>query len=845
MPAAMTAREELRLVGVVQGVGLRPWAARRAREHGLAGGIANAPDGVVVELEGDPAAIAAWLADLAHDPPPGLRIDRIDRRALPPAGELAFRILPSAEAGPAAGLPPDIPVCRACLDEIYAGEGRRAGYAFTHCASCGPRASVLRALPWDRERTTLAPFTLCADCRREYEDESDRRHHAEGIACPACGPVLTARAADGSLLASDAPAGSAAAATRADGSNRPGGASRVRAAGRPLAHALEAIAAGGIVAVKGYGGYHLALDATNESAVVRLRKRKGRPAKPLALLVPDLETARRVAMLSAADEDLLAGDLRPVVVAPKRAEGCVALGIAPSVAPTTGDHGLLLPSAPLHHLLLRAPAGDAAPRPRALVFTSANRSGDPTLWDDAEAIRELAGVADLFLVHDRAVARPCDDSVFRASAAGAIPMRLSRGAAPLVLHAPHAASGSVLAIGGDLKAAPALAIDGEILLEAHVGDLESPATADAATERAIRLCRERGVRPERVAHDLHPGYVGTRIAAEIAATFGAETLAVQHHHAHALAAAVEHGLAEPFLAIVLDGLGFGADGTLWGGEILVVDGARFERAAHLETLRIAGGDAAVREPWRSAASWLDRAFPQGDAPALAWRERHAAAALALVARAAARGVNAPETSSCGRLFDAVASLLDCGDHARFEGEAAIALEALAAAAPDGRSATGAAPAARAERTRTEAGTEAIDCTGREAIHRAGLAHDLIVPASCGDPRAHEPGATGDTIACADLVRDVALGVARGEPRATVARRFHDVLAARLVARAAALAGARGLRSIVLSGGCLQNRLLADALARGLEARGLEPLAHRRIPPNDGGLAVGQAAFALR
>ncbi|MCC6642570.1 MAG: carbamoyltransferase HypF, partial [Deltaproteobacteria bacterium] len=329
---ASRAREELRLAGVVQGVGLRPWAARRARAHGLAGGIANAPGGVVVTLEGDPAALAAWLSDLVHDPPPGLRVDRLERRALPPAGEQAFRILPSAAGGPAAGWPPDIPVCQECLDEIYASRGRRAGYAFTHCASCGPRASVLRTLPWDRERTTLAPFSLCADCRHEYEDESDRRHHAEGIACPACGPALTARGADGSLLASDA------AATRSQTS--------------PLARALETIAAGGIVAVKGYGGYHLAVDATNEAAVARLRKRKGRPAKPLALLIHDLETARAIAVLSEADETLLAGDLRPVVVAPKRPEGCAALGIAPSVAPTTSDHGLLLPSAPLHHLLL-------------------------------------------------------------------------------------------------------------------------------------------------------------------------------------------------------------------------------------------------------------------------------------------------------------------------------------------------------------------------------------------------------------------------------------------------------------------------------------------------------------
>ncbi|MCC6639988.1 MAG: carbamoyltransferase HypF, partial [Deltaproteobacteria bacterium] len=507
-----------------------------------------------------------------------------------------------------------------------------------------------------------------------------------------------------------------------------------------------------------------------------------------------------------------------VVVAPKRPEGCAALGIAPSVAPTTSDHGLLLPSAPLHHLLLHPAPGDAAPRARALVLTSANRSGDPTLWDDTEALRELAGVADLFLAHDREVARPFDDSVFRTSAEGAIPMRLSRAAAPLVLRAPQAArrGGCVLAIGGDLKTAPALAIEGEIVLEAHVGDLESPATADAAMERVLRLCRERGVRPDRVAHDLHPGYVGTRLAAEIAATFGAGTIAVQHHHAHALAGAVEHSLDAPFLAIVLDGLGFGADGTLWGGEILVVDGVRFERAAHLEMLRIPGGDAATREPWRSAASWLARAFPGGNAPALAWHARHDAATLALLARAAERGVNAPETSSCGRLFDAAASLLDCGDRSRFEGEAAISLETLAAQAPALRPATAAARRARSEGASDEA-----------LVHDAGSAE------------------ADGVILCADLVRDLVLEAARGAPRAALARAFHESLATRIASRAAAVAKHHALRTVVLSGGCLQNRLLASALVRGLEARGVVPLAHRRLPPNDGSLAVGQAAYALQ
>jgi hydrogenase maturation protein HypF len=769
------AREELRLSGVVQGVGLRPWAARRAQAHGLGGAIRNTAAGVWIVLEGERVGIEAWLHDLAHDPPRGLALKGVERSEATPAGERVFRILHSETQGPAAGLPPDIPVCQPCLAEILDPASRRFGYVFTHCADCGPRASVLQALPWDRERTTLAPFPLCAACRREYEDPGDRRHHAEGIACPACGPRLLARAPDGSALAGD-----------------------------PLARALAVLAAGGIVALKGYGGFHLAVDAFSEAAVARLRKRKGRPTKPLALLVPDLETARSIAWISATDEALLAGPLRPVVVAPRRSGAHGLLPIAPSVAPTTGDHGLLLPCAPLHHLLLRAPPGDEAERPRALVFTSANRSGDPTLWEDAETLRELASVADLFLTHDRAVARPCDDSVFRTSAGGAIALRLSRAAAPRVLHAPGRGPvrPCVLAIGGDLKCAPALAVGSEILLDAHVGDLESPAAADAAFERALRLCREQAVRPDCIVHDLHPGYVGTRLAGELAAAFGAETLAVQHHHAHALAAAVEHGLDVPFLAVVLDGFGWGGDGTVWGGEILLVDGVEVERVAYLERVRIAGGDAAAREPWRAAAAWLERAFPGGGAPALAWHARQDAGALALLSQAARQGVNAPFTSSCGRLFDALASLLDCGDRSAFEGEAAMALEALAASSPPCELAIGSV-------------AEAID---------PGVAYE---------------------IACADLVRGLALDLARGAARAALARRFHDALAGRLAVHAAALAAARGVRSVVLSGGCLQNRLLAEALAGALVARGLEPLTHRRLPPNDGNLAVGQAWYGLR
>jgi hydrogenase maturation protein HypF len=762
-------RREVRVRGAVQGVGFRPWAARRAQELGLAGAARNAPGGVAIAVEGRDCDVARFLASIASGAPRGARIEAIEVEESAPRGDAEFAIAASdASAVPAVPrLPLDAPICAECLAELFDPASRRHRYAFTHCASCGPRAAVLAALPWDRERSALATFPPCAACRAEYGDPADRRHHAESIACPACGPRLRAFAPDGTALAGD-----------------------------PVERAAAALRAGRVVALKSSGGYHLAADATQECAVARLRLRKQRPGKPLALLVPDLATARRLVALGPADEELLAGAVRAIVVAPRRDEGCAAFGVAASVAPGIRDLGLLLPYAPLHHLLLRGPGAHDA-RFAALVLTSANASGEPTLHDDAAARAQLAAVADLVVAHDRAVLRPNDDSVFRSAPSGPIPVRLSRGAAPLVLPLPPGlrAREPVIAIGGDLKCAPALACDGEILLGEHVGDLASAAASDAARDRLRDLARLAGVAPVLAVSDLHPDSIGAALAVSLAP----RSAAVQHHHAHAVACLVEHGRTGPVLALALDGHGHGSDGTAWGGELLRVDFAHCERLAHLEQVPLVGGDAAAREPWRMAAMWLRRAFPDG-APRLAWHARHDAARLAALEAIAARGIASPPTSSCGRLFDAVASLLDLADANEHEAAAAIALESCAA----------------------ESEPAGLDDEGEAEIS----------------------GAAPREIAIAPLVRALVLGHARGVARGALAAAFHHELAARLAAAAGHFARLHGLETVVLTGGCFQNRLLLEAVRARLAGAGLAPLAHCRLPPGDGGLAVGQLAVAI-
>lgn len=601
-------RRRLEITGIVQGVGFRPFVHALAGRHGLAGHVRNTASGVEVEVEGDDDALDAFVAALAPEAPPAAAIDRLTVAVLAPAGADGFRIEESRPGAATPAIGPDLATCADCVRELFDPADRRHRYPFLACTACGPRFTVVRDLPYDRERTTLSAFPLCADCRGEYEDPDDRRFHAEAIACPACGPRLSL----------------------------------------PLAEAVAVLRAGGILAVKGLGGWHLACDAGDEGAVARLRARKHRDAKPFAVM-----TAEPERLVEAGPEDLalLRSPAAPIVILARRS----GAPVAPSVAPGTPSLGVMVPYTPLHHLLL-------ADFDRPLVMTSGNRSDEPIVIADDDARERLREIADAFLGHDRGIHRRCEDSVLR----GAAPVRRSRGMAPAGLALPRPAPRPLVAAGADLKSAFCLADGDRAFLSPHLGDLGSEAAQRAFRADMDLYLRMLGIRPEVVVHDLHPGYRSTAWALEQEG----EHLAVQHHHAHAAACLGEHGWEpdRPALAIVLDGTGYGPDGTLWGGELLHCTLTSFERVAHLEAVPLPGGEAAVREPWRTAAAHLERA--QRPVPWERW---------SLVRQSLA--VNAPPSSGAGRLLDAVAALLGVREAITYEGQAAIELEHLAGELP--------------------------------------------------------------------------------------------------------------------------------------------------------------------
>lgn len=597
-------RRRVRVTGVVQGVGFRPFVHRLARRHELAGHVRNDGGVVITEVEGPPAALERFALAIAAEAPPLARVATVDVELLPVTGGQGFEIRRSTgSAAPGATpLPPDVATCAECVSELFDPTNRRYRHPFISCTHCGPRFTIVKSLPYDRAHTTMAEFPLCARCRAEYEDPHDRRHHAETICCPDCGPQLR--------LGLDA--------------------------------ALAILSDGGILAVKGLGGYHLACDATSEVAVARLRERKQREAKPLAVMTTE---PAQLVRLSAAERVLLDSPARPIVIARRRANS----PLAASVAPDSRWVGVMTPYTPLHHLLVADAGGP-------LVMTSGNLTDEPICIDDDEARRRLRGLADAFLDHDRPIHRRCEDSVVRA----AFPIRRSRGHAPDWLALPVAASRPLLAAGAELKATFCIAHGERAWLSAHLGDLDAPAAREAFAADVALTLEALALAPEIIACDLHPDYASTRWALEQ----DAELVRVQHHHAHAAACLAEHGETAPALALVFDGTGLGSDGTLWGGELLRCDLAGFERLAHLEPVALPGGEAAIHEPWRIAGAYLERA----DRPVPF--ERWPAVRQSL-------RVGAPPTSGVGRLFDAVAALV-CGfEHVSYEGQAAIALEELA------------------------------------------------------------------------------------------------------------------------------------------------------------------------
>jgi hydrogenase maturation protein HypF len=706
---------------VVQGVGFRPFVYRLATSLGLTGWVLNSGDGLVMEVQSDRIRLDEFVARLESERPTASVILARESTWLAPDGCVSFEILHSeSAAAPRTGILPDLATCPECLREIKAASERRYAYPFTNCTLCGPRFSIIEAMPYDRPRTTMKDFVLCPECENEFRNPHDRRFHAQPIACPRCGPQLDAT----------------------------------------LAEAAATIQRGGIVALKGVGGFQLMADARNATAVAELRRRKQRDAKPFALMLPNLASVRSYCHLFAEEERILTSSAAPIVLLEPIGE----TDLAPNVSDSSPFLGVMLPYSPLHHLLMQL-------LPFPLVATSGNLSGEPIAIDNAEARARLGQAADLFVTHNRPIARPCDDSVVRLCGGKEQLIRRARGYAPLPIRVPETLP-RVLAVGPHMKSAVAIACGRDVIISQHLGDLDS-LESRCAFERAIHdLCALYQFDPDIIACDLHPDYYSTQWARST----GKPVIAIQHHHAHAAACAAENDLREPYLAVVWDGTGYGLDQTIWGGEFFAVRDHHFERTAHLRSFRLPGGDAAVRQGWRAAA-------------AIQYELNLESAAPVIVRRMLEKNLNCPITTSAGRLFDAVAALTGIAAESRFEGQAAMLLE-------------------RAARASTDTAAYPMPLTARHADW-APLIHALL--------------------------DDLAHGVARP----IVARRFHNALA-RLILE---VAQRTRLKNVVLSGGVFQNDLLSSAASALLRENHFAVFTHQRVPPNDGGISLGQAVLA--
>jgi hydrogenase maturation protein HypF len=748
-------RVQIDIRGAVQGVGFRPFVYRCATKLGLAGWVENTSFGVRLEAEGEAEDIAALLRAIEKSPPPNASIVSLEVEELEPRAEKTFVIGTSASQGArVAQILPDLATCQDCLGELFDPDDRRYLYPFINCTHCGPRYSIVEEVPYDRARTSMRHFPMCPACRAEYEDSSNRRFHAEPNACPVCGPRISLWDGGGAILAQDHDA---------------------------LLGAAAAIRAGKIVAAKGIGGFHLIVDARSDEAVGRLRVRKGRAEKPFAVMFPSLAEVERECEIAPEERTLLVSPARPIVLM-RRKPGSVAA----SVAPNNPRLGAILPYAPLHHLLMRELGF-------AIVATSGNLSDEPIATDETEALVRLAGIADLFLVHNRPIVRPIDDSVARIVCGQDQLLRRARGYAPAPIPMDGLSSG-ILALGGHLKTTVAVTLEDGVLLSQHLGDLETVAAREAHRRAALDMMKLRGLAPRLVVRDLHPDYATSRMAAEM----GYPVAGVQHHLAHVASCMAEHGIAPPVLGVAWDGTGYGTDGTIWGGEFLLVTDQGWRRVAHLRSFCLPGGELAVREPRRTAIGLLYEAF--GD-EAFAMEELAPVAEFSPAERKVMQtmlrnGVNAPRTSSIGRLFDGFASLSGLRQKTSYEGQTAAEFEWAA----DGLA---------AERP---------------------YDFPLVAGAAKDSPLVLDWRPALDR-----LLSDRR----RGVPAGAVSAAFHDGLAAALVAVAHEI----GERRVILTGGCFQNARLTEGAVAALRAAGHEPVWHRRVPPNDGGIALGQAAWA--
>ena len=745
-----TVRARLTIHGAVQGVGFRPCVFRVATELGLAGWVNNSDQGVGIELEGGRSLIETFISRLTKEKPPRSYIQSLETAWLEPVGYQRFEIRPSDTGGRKNALVlPDIAVCDECLREMFDPENRRYQYPFTNCTNCGPRFSIIEALPYDRPNTSMGNFAMCKECRAEYEDPADRRFHAQPNACPVCGPHAELWDHAGQSLATGNEA---------------------------IIAAADAIAAGRIVAIKGLGGFHLAVDARNDSSVLRLRERKHREEKPFALMFPNLDSIRSVSEVSDMEERLLRGPEAPIVLVRRcDVRGKPGMAVAPSVALRNPYLGVMLPYTPLHHLLM-----DRLGFP--IVATSGNLSDEPTCIHEYEALERLGRIADLFLVHSRPIVRQVDDSVCRIMAGRELVLRRARGYAPLPVQLKVAVP-ATLAVGAHLKNSVALALDHQVFVSQHIGDLES-LTAFTAFRRVIAdLQRMYETRPAMIAADLHPDYLSTQFARGS----GLPLAGVQHHFAHILSCMAENELTPPVLGVAWDGTGYGVDGKIWGGEFLRITQSGFDRVGYFREFGLPGGSAAIKEPRRAALGLLYEvfgasAFKMNHLPTL---QAFSSNELSILQTMISRKLNLPFTTSAGRLLDAIVSLVDLRQIAAYEGQAALELES--------------------------------------ALH--GTETDERYPV----------GMVGDTIDWKPMIEQILSDAGQGTDRGEVAAKVHNTLVESILM----VAQRSGEKRIVLSGGCFQNKYLTERTVRRLLEEGFAPYWHQRVPPNDGGIALGQ------
>ena len=748
----------VRVEGIVQGVGFRPFVFQLARKFHLKGHVANTAQGVLIHAEGRPHDLEAFCHAVKTQAPPLSHITRVTQTPAKTKGHDRFFIRQSADAQTKDTLiSPDVCVCEDCLREMLDPADRRYLYPFINCTNCGPRYTIIESVPYDRPKTSMKHFAMCDLCRAEYEDPANRRFHAQPNACPVCGPHVTLTDADGQPYAN------------AD----------------PVSKTRELLLSGKIVAIKGLGGFHLAADALNEAAVTRLRRRKNREEKALAVMSPDLDIASGYAVITQAEAGMLQDRRRPIVLCQKR----LPEALAPSVSPKNPYYGVMLPYTPLHYLILGVDPGDGF---TALVMTSGNLSEEPIAIQNQEALDRLSQIADAFLIHNRDIYLRSDDSVACHAAGKPRLIRRSRGYVPTPVFL-HKSFPQIMACGPELKNTMCFTRGDQAFLSQHIGDMENPAALDFFRRTADHLKRVQDLRPEICAHDLHPDYMTTRFALEES---GLPCIGVQHHHAHIVSCMAENRVHGPVIGLSFDGTGYGTDGNIWGCEILIADFDGFIRAASLENAAMPGGEAAVKQPWRMAVSYLfqvdgDR-FYENNHRLLKRHDPRKAAALAEMIQ---KKVNCPLTSSLGRLFDGVASLCGIRDQVRHEGQAAMELEAVLA-------------------------------TGETSFYETEIIS--------GDPA---------RVAIGPIIQGVAGDLENNLPKGIISAKFHNSLVLCFTRLCADLRKTHGIDKAVLSGGVFQNQYLLTHLSRALEKQGFEVFTHSLVPTNDGGVSLGQAVVA--